>query len=48
MIGVTAYVTGNPRLGVLTIAVLFVAGGVVLWRVDEREGERIARAWPAR
>lgn len=33
MVGWTAEATGNPRLGILTVIVLFVAGGVLLGRV---------------
>jgi MFS-type transporter involved in bile tolerance (Atg22 family) len=36
--------TGNPRLGIQAIAVLFIAGGVLLWRVNENEGRRMAAA----
>ncbi len=42
MMGVVSVVTGNPRLSILAIIVLFVAGGALLMAVNEREG--IARA----
>jgi UMF1 family MFS transporter len=34
--------TGNPRLGIQSIAILFIAGGLLLWRVNEAEGQRVA------
>jgi MFS transporter, UMF1 family len=35
--------TGNPRLAILTVIVLFVAGALILTRVDVKAGERAAR-----
>ncbi|UCE88247.1 MAG: MFS transporter, partial [Pseudomonadota bacterium] len=43
MIGTVTLMTGNPRAGILSVIVLFAAGGLLLLRVDEREGARIAR-----
>lgn len=43
MVGVTSLATGSARVSLLTIVILFVAGGMLLYRVDVREGERIAR-----
>jgi len=34
--------TGNPRLGIQSIAILFIAGAILLWRVNEAEGRRAA------
>jgi len=34
LIGVTAAVTGNSRSAIASIAILFVAGGALLWRVQ--------------
>jgi MFS transporter, UMF1 family len=42
LIGVVAITTGSSRLAVLAVVVLFVAGGVLLTRVDEQEGRRVA------
>lgn len=35
MVGWTAAATGSPRLGILTVLVLFVVGGILLWCVPE-------------
>ncbi len=43
LMGLVTVSTGNPRLGILSILVLFVSGAVVLWKVDLDEGEKIAR-----
>ncbi|MGB1581100.1 MAG: MFS transporter [Nevskiales bacterium] len=43
MVGWVAVLTGNPRAGILSILVLFVAGGVLLAFVDEAEGRRAAQ-----
>jgi UMF1 family MFS transporter len=43
MMSVVAGTTGDPRLGILIIAVLFVAGALLLTRVDVASGERAAR-----
>jgi len=42
MVGFASLTTGSPRLSLLTILVLFGAGGVLLCFVDERRGARIA------
>ncbi len=42
MVGFASLATGSPRLSLLTIIVLFAAGGVLLYYVDERRGARIA------
>jgi UMF1 family MFS transporter len=36
LIGVTAATTGNSRSAIASIAVLFLAGGVLLWRVQDQ------------
>ena len=36
--------TGNPRYGIQSIAILFVAGAILLWRVNEKEGRKMAEA----
>ncbi len=43
MLGSVALLTGNIRYGIVSILILFVAGGWLLSRVDIAEGERIAR-----
>ena len=35
--------TGNVRIGLLSIVILFVGGGLIFYRVDFDEGERIAK-----
>ena len=42
LVGWITVVTGNPRAGILSIVVLFILGGLLLSRVDFKEGERIA------
>lgn len=36
--------TGNPRAGIQAIALLFIAGALMLWRVNEAEGRRAVEA----
>jgi UMF1 family MFS transporter len=43
MIGLMSLLTSNPRLSLLSIITLFVAGALLLYFVDEREGARMAR-----
>jgi UMF1 family MFS transporter len=43
LMGGVGHLTGNPRLGIQAIAILFIAGGLLLWRVNEKEGQRIAQ-----
>ncbi len=43
LMGWVGVLTGNPRHSVLAIAPLFLAGGALLFFVDEREGSRAAR-----
>lgn len=38
LIGVVTLVTGSNRFGILSIIVLFIAGGILLSKVDEDEG----------
>lgn len=42
LIGVTSWLTHSPRVSILVLLILFVAGAVLLLRVDVREGERRA------
>src|SRR5437773_4976402 len=43
VMGSAALATGRSRAAVLVIVALFLAGGVLLYFVDEREGARLAR-----
>ena len=43
MIGSVTLMTGSPRLGILTIIVLFIGGALLLLFVDEQEGARMAQ-----
>ena len=43
LMAVVASVSGDPRLSILVIIVLFAIGGTLLFFVDEKEGQRIAR-----
>lgn len=42
LVGMTAKLTENPQLSILSLIVLFIAGGLLLLRVDVQEGERMA------
>ncbi len=42
IVGFTGELSGSPRLGILALLVLFVAGGVLLSRVDVQAGARAA------
>ena len=44
LVGWVGVFTGNPRIAIFSIIILFIGGGVVLYMVDEREGARMARA----
>ena len=44
MIGWVSLGTGNQRLGIVSIVVLFAAGAILLMMIDFAEGERQARA----
>jgi UMF1 family MFS transporter len=43
LIGWVSVITQNPRLSILSIIVLFLAGGLILYFVDEQQGRKIAR-----
>ena len=43
LMGAVSLLTGNPRLSILALLVLFVGGALLLARVDEVEGKRMAR-----
>ena len=42
LVGSAALATGSSRAAILVILALFVAGGMLLYFVDEREGVRLA------
>ena len=42
MMGYIGLITGNPRIGILSIVILFILGGFILTKVDLQEGERIS------
>ena len=43
LLGTVTLVTGDARMGLFALIVLFVGGGLLLTRVDFDEGERIAK-----
>lgn len=43
LMGVVGVLTGNPRISILSIAILFLIGGVLLYFVDEKKGMRMAK-----
>lgn len=43
----TSQLLGNSRLGIVSLIVFFIAGGLLLTRVDEQEGIRVAKATDA-
>lgn len=43
LMGGVSLLTGNPRLSILSLLVLFVGGALLLLRVDEAEGQRMAK-----
>ncbi|MDR4507866.1 MAG: MFS transporter [Candidatus Brocadiaceae bacterium] len=38
IIGVTGYIFANPRIGIASISILFITGGVLLYFTNEQEG----------
>ncbi|HDP80742.1 MAG TPA: MFS transporter [Spirochaetes bacterium] len=47
LMGSVSYLSGNPRFGIFSIIILFVAGGYLLSRVDIEQGEKIAKEYLA-
>ena len=45
MMGWITLVTGNVRIGILSILILFIGGAYLLSKVDFDEGERLARSF---
>lgn len=48
LMGWIGQLAGSPRVGILSLLLLFVPGALMLWRVDVREGHRMAEALAAR
>lgn len=44
LMGTVGRVTGNPRLGIQSVAILLVAGLVLLWQVDLAKGHKLAES----
>jgi UMF1 family MFS transporter len=44
LVGWVGVLTGNPRVAIFSIIILFISGGVILYMVDERKGARMAKA----
>jgi UMF1 family MFS transporter len=44
LVGYVSHATAEPRLSILAILVLLLAGALLLLRVDEQEGARVAQA----
>jgi len=40
--GIVSQVMGNSRLGIVSLVIFFISGGLLLTRVDEEEGIRVA------
>ncbi len=45
LMGTVTVVTGSNRVGILSILILFIVGGVLLLKVNEEEGKRVAREY---
>lgn len=45
LMGTVTIVTKSNRFGILSILILFIAGGLLLLKVDEKEGSRIAKEY---
>lgn len=45
MMGTITLITGNVRYGILSVIVLFIAGALLLSRVDVEEGKRMAKQY---
>ena len=48
MMGYITLVSGNIRFGILSILILFVIGGLLLIKVDIKEGEKMAKEYLAK
>lgn len=45
LMGGVTLLTGSNRLGILSIVILFIGGGLLLTKVDEQEGQRSLKAY---
>ena len=45
LMGTVTLVTGSNRIGILSILILFIIGSVLLFRVDEKEGTKMAKEY---
>ncbi len=45
LMGGVTLLTGSNRLGILSIVILFIGGGLLLAKVDEQEGQRSLKAY---
>jgi UMF1 family MFS transporter len=45
LVGLAAALTGDSRLSLFPILLLFLTGALLLWRVDLQEGREAARRW---
>jgi len=43
LFGVVSQATGGSRLGIVSLVIFFIVGGLLLTRLDEQEGVRVAR-----
>jgi MFS-type transporter involved in bile tolerance (Atg22 family) len=43
--GYIGLMTGNPRMGILSLVILFLFGGFILTKVDLDDGERMAKEY---
>ena len=43
LVGTVSRMTGEPRLSLISLLILFAGGALLLWRVDVQEGERMAQ-----
>jgi UMF1 family MFS transporter len=43
LVGWVGVLTGNPRIAIFSIIILFISGGAILYLVDEKEGARMAK-----
>ncbi len=43
IMGVVGLLTRDSRLAILSVVILFIAGGALLWFVDEQQGRRMAQ-----
>ena len=45
LMGYIGLMTGNPRMGILSLVILFLFGGFILTKVDLDDGERMAKEY---